>query len=118
MGALMNSFSAVNQSSRSFSVFLQPVKILGINFSGSLFQKRQRIHAGGLRPVIKLTAKIIKKTTNKIHAILVAVPATPDKPTTPAMRAMTRNVMAQLNISFSPFFPDRNRDYIFFSALP
>lgn len=37
--------------------------------------------------------------------MLVAVPATPVKPTTPAMRAMTKNVMAQLNIRNSPLFP-------------
>jgi hypothetical protein len=55
---------------------------------------------------MKLTTKIIKNTTNKIHAIFVAVPATPLNPTTPAIRAMTKNVMAQLNIKFSPFFPD------------
>jgi hypothetical protein len=48
---------------------------------------------------------MIRNTTNKTQAMLVAVPATPVKPTTPAMRAMTRNVMAQLNIRNSPLFP-------------
>lgn len=37
---------------------------------------------------------------NKEYAILVAVPATPDKPSTPAMMAMTRNVTAQLSITY------------------
>jgi hypothetical protein len=43
--------------------------------------------------------------------MLVAVPATPVKPTTPAMRAMTRNVMAQLNIRYFSSVPFREGRY-------
>jgi hypothetical protein len=57
--------------------------------------------------MIKLTAKMIKNNTNRIQAISVAAPATPDKPTTPAMIAITKNVMAQLSIMLpSSFKPD------------
>jgi hypothetical protein len=47
--------------------------------------------------IIKTTAKI-NPTTNRIHAILAAVPAIPVKPRTPAMSAIIRNVTAQLII--------------------
>ena len=50
-------------------------------------------------PVTKLTANTIKKITNKIQAILVAAPATPVNPTTPAIKAMIKNVMAQFNMA-------------------
>ena len=41
---------------------------------------------------------MIKPTTNNIHAMLVAAPATPLNPRTPAMIAITRNVRAHCNI--------------------
>jgi hypothetical protein len=47
--------------------------------------------------IIKTTAKI-SPTTNRIHAILAAVPAIPVKPRTPAMSAIIRNVTAQFII--------------------
>jgi hypothetical protein len=40
----------------------------------------------------------IRKMTKRIYAILVAVPATPESPSTPAMIATTRNVIAQLSM--------------------
>jgi hypothetical protein len=48
-----------------------------------------------------------KNTTNKIHAICVAVPATPEKPSTPAIRPMIRKVNAQLSIVPPPFHRQR-----------
>jgi ABC-type methionine transport system ATPase subunit len=41
---------------------------------------------------------ITRKTTNRIFAIPVAVPAIPPKPRTAATMAMIRNVIAQLNM--------------------
>jgi hypothetical protein len=41
---------------------------------------------------------IIRKTKNKIFAMLAAVPAIPPKPNIAAMIAMTRNITAQRNM--------------------
>jgi len=46
--------------------------------------------------VIKNINASTKPTTNRIQAILLAVPATPLKPKTPAIIAIIRNVNAQL----------------------
>ena len=53
--------------------------------------------------MIKLAAATIRKTTKSTQAMCVAVPATPDKPKTPAINAMTRNVTAQLSMLASLF---------------
>jgi len=47
------------------------------------------------RPITENTTNITMPTTNKIQAILVAVPAIPVKPNMAATIAMTRNVTAQ-----------------------
>jgi hypothetical protein len=41
-------------------------------------------------------------TTNRIHAMLVAVPAIPVKPNRAAINAIIRNVTAQFNMVGSP----------------
>ena len=56
------------------------------------------IQTRGLRPSKKKTNATIRPTTNKIHAILAAAPATPVKPKTPAISATTRNTSAQDNM--------------------
>ena len=45
-------------------------------------------------------------TTNKIHAIFVAVPARPEKPNTAAINAKIKNVIAQLNMTVSSLVGD------------
>jgi hypothetical protein len=54
--------------------------------------------AMGLRPVKKPISARMTKITNNAYAMLVAVPATPDNPSTPAIIATTKNVTAQLSI--------------------
>ena len=51
-------------------------------------------------PVKKKKMAIIMPTINAIQAIWVAVPAIPEKPRTPAIIAMMRNVTAQLIMCF------------------
>src|ERR1044072_5816644 len=50
------------------------------------------------RPAIRLTRNSTMKTTKRIHAICEAAPAMPVKPRTPAIKAITRKVTAQLSI--------------------
>jgi hypothetical protein len=54
----------------------------------------------GLRtaPVNRLTRNSTKNTTNSTLAIQAASAATTKKPNAPAIRAMTKNVKAQLNM--------------------
>jgi hypothetical protein len=59
--------------------------------------------------VIKLTTKRTKKTTKSIQAIFEAVPARPLKPETAAISAITKNVIAQLNIMRPPY---KNIQYV------
>ncbi len=47
---------------------------------------------------IRETKNKIKKITNRIYAIFVAVPATPPSPSKPAMIAMIKNVNAQFSM--------------------
>jgi hypothetical protein len=56
----------------------------------------------------KLTKNKTKNTTNNVHAICVAAPATPVKPNTPAMSPITKKVIDQLNM-LEPSFPNPNR---------
>jgi hypothetical protein len=42
-------------------------------------------------------------TTNKIQAMSIESPATPDAPSAKAMSAITKNVSAQLNMMHLPF---------------
>jgi hypothetical protein len=56
---------------------------------------RQIQMGGGRRPVMKKTKARISPTTNKIQAILTAVPAMPEKPRTPAIIATIKKVTAQ-----------------------
>ena len=53
------------------------------------------------RPMIKPTTKSTKNTTNRILAMLAAVPATTPKPNTPAIKAIIKKVNAQLNMVIS-----------------
>jgi len=46
--------------------------------------------------------KAIRKTTKSIQAIFDAVPAKPLNPKTAAIKAITKNVIAQLNITTPP----------------
>jgi hypothetical protein len=46
------------------------------------------------------------KTTNKIHAICVAAPAIPVRPSKPAMSPTIKNVTAQLSIRTSFFYEE------------
>jgi hypothetical protein len=76
-------------------------------------------HTGGRRPIMRLTTKRIRKTTNRIHAIWVAAPAMPLSPRTPAISPMTRKVILQLSISSFSFLRDRTakfrlKTYLFF----
>jgi hypothetical protein len=50
----------------------------------------------------KLIKNSTRKTTNRTHAICVAAPATPVKPSTPAMSPITKNVIDQLSIVSPP----------------
>ena len=68
-------------------------------------------HTGGRRPVMRLTTKRTRKTTNRIHAIWVAAPAMPLSPRIPAISPMTRKVMLQLSISSFSFFKDRTAKF-------
>ena len=76
------------------------------------FHGRAAIHWGERRflisyargPILgatKLTKNSTKKTTNRICAIQVAVPAMPPNPKTAAINAMIKNVTAQLNMIVS-----------------
>jgi hypothetical protein len=47
--------------------------------------------------------KAIRKTTKRTQAMLVAVPARPLKPNTAAIKAITKNVIAQLSIMIPPY---------------
>jgi hypothetical protein len=53
--------------------------------------------------VRRLIKNTTKKTTNKIQAIELAVPARPVNPNTPAIKARIRKVIAQLNILIHSF---------------
>jgi hypothetical protein len=46
---------------------------------------------------------MIKPTTNKIQAMLAAVPAKPVNPNSAAISAITKKVTAQPNIAITPF---------------
>lgn len=62
------------------------------------------IHGHALRlkpPTTNDRTNSTRKTRNRIFAIPAAVPAIPPKPKRAAIRAMIRNVMAQLNIGIS-----------------
>jgi hypothetical protein len=48
-------------------------------------------------------AKATRKITNRIHATLLAAPASPLKPSTPAMSATTKKTKAQLSMWSPPF---------------
>jgi hypothetical protein len=50
------------------------------------------------RPLTKLNRATTKKTTNRIHAMFVAVPATPENPRRAAINAITKKVTAQFNM--------------------
>jgi len=63
--------------------------------------RRDCDYIGGVRPRKKKISASIKPTTNSIHAMLEAVPATPVKPSKPAMIATTRKTKAQFNMTFS-----------------
>ena len=52
---------------------------------------------------MNITIARINPTTNRIHAMFAAVPATPLKPRTPAISAMIKKVTAQPIISILPF---------------
>src|SRR5262245_998113 len=54
---------------------------------------------GGRRPITKPMTATMRNNTNKTYAMLVAVPATPERPRIPAMIAMIRNVTAQLSMA-------------------
>jgi hypothetical protein len=56
---------------------------------------------GPRRPATAKTIARMIPTTNKIQAMFVAVPAIPVKPNTAAIRPITKNVSAQLNIFIS-----------------
>ena len=72
----------------------RPEKVIyGLVF---LFIQIELFQRGGRRPVIKNISARTNPTTNKIQAMLLAVPATPDSPKAPAMIATIRNVNAQL----------------------
>jgi len=51
--------------------------------------------------MIKLTINTIRKITNKIHATLLAAPATPEKPRMPAIIATTRKMIDHRNMEDS-----------------
>jgi hypothetical protein len=50
----------------------------------------------------KKTTAMTSPTMKRIQANCVAIPAMPEKPNTPAMSAMTRNITAQLNMTHLP----------------
>ena len=54
-------------------------------------------------PVTKATSARIRNTTNSIHAICVAAPATPENQSTAAIKPMIRNVTAQLSTVITSF---------------
>ena len=56
---------------------------------------------GGRRPVMKKIRATINPITKRIQAMLVAAPATPDKPSAPAMIATIKNINAQESMVFS-----------------
>ncbi len=57
---------------------------------------------GGRRPITQKMIDKTRPTTNKIHAISMAIPATPVTPKTAATIAMIKNVIARLIIIFLP----------------
>src|SRR5690606_31038842 len=60
---------------------------------------RPGAHGPRKRPNRKEATNSTRKMMNRILAIPVAVPAMPPKPSTPAMMAMIRKVMAQLSMA-------------------
>ena len=68
-------------------------------------------HTGGRRPIMRLTTKRTRKTTNRIHAIWVAAPAMPLSPRTPAISPMIRKEILQLSISSFSFLRDRTAKF-------
>jgi len=56
--------------------------------------------------MIRLMIKSTRNTKNNTCAIELAVPAIPPKPRTAAIKAITRNVSAQLNMMHLPFLFD------------
>lgn len=59
-------------------------------------------YTGGRRPVMAKTIARTMPTTKSIQAMLVAVPAMPVKPSTPAMRPTIRKIRAHESMAF-PF---------------
>ena len=59
---------------------------------------------GRPRPVNTLMSHMTKNTTNRIHAMFVAAPASPVRPSIAAINANTRKDRAQFNIIQSSFF--------------
>jgi hypothetical protein len=53
-------------------------------------------------PRRNVTTNIIKNNTNKIFAIPIDAPAIPVNPSTPAIKANTKNIRDHLNIMFPP----------------
>jgi len=53
----------------------------------------------GRRPIRNNTKATINPITNRIHAMFAAAPATPLNPRTPAIKATTKNISAQVNMS-------------------
>jgi hypothetical protein len=64
---------------------------------------------GGRRPNTRKTTATIKPTTNKIQAMLAAVPANPVNPNSAAISAITKKVTAQPNIAITPL-KERSRN--------
>jgi hypothetical protein len=64
------------------------------NLQLEIFEWASSYIDGRLPLMAQITASV-SPTTNRIHAICIAMPATPDIPSTAAMRAKTKNVAAQ-----------------------
>lgn len=58
---------------------------------------------GRTRGMIRLMRNSTRNTKNNTCAIELAVPAIPPKPKTAAIKAITKNVSAQLNMLHHPF---------------
>ena len=70
----------------------------------ALFQIPEYFHTGGdLRPNTNDTKKRTRNTTKSTHAISEAIICVPNKPSAPAMSAITRKSIDNCNMIVTPF---------------
>jgi hypothetical protein len=79
-------------------------RLHGIHPSSRSANPPTQLTGGRNRGATRLIKNNTKNTTNRILAMPAAVPAIPPKPSTAAINAITKNVIAQLNMLHLPFY--------------